>query len=152
MCAESFRFRVGELDCLALSDGTYAFSADMFFANAPEDELKEALQRHGLRRDEVSVSEACLLVHTGDQVALVDTGMGPGLRATAGKLLQNLRAAGIDPAGIDTIVLTTATPTTSAASPMPMASLLSPTRATSCGGTDGSSGCRRRPTLRSTRI
>lgn len=106
MCAESFRFRVGELDCLALSDGTYAFSADMLFANAPEDELKEALQHHGLRRDEVSVSEACLLVYTGDQVVLLDTGMGPGLRPTAGKLLQNLRAAGIDPAGTDTVVLT----------------------------------------------
>lgn len=106
MGAESVRFKVGELDCLSISDGTYALAADRLFAGAPKQELKAALQRHGLGPDEVYVSEACLLVYAGDQVILVDTGMGPDLSPTAGKLLQNLKAETIDPAGIDLVVLT----------------------------------------------
>lgn len=106
MCAESFRFKVGELDCLAVSDGSYGLAADRLFASAPEHELKEALQRHGLGPDEVSVSEACLIVYAGDLVILVDTGMGPDLSPTAGKLLQNLKAENIDPADVDLVVLT----------------------------------------------
>ena len=96
MRAESFRFKVGELNCVAVSDGTYALAADRLFTNAPEHELREALQRHGLEPDEVPVSEACLLVYAGEQVVLVDTGMGPDLSPTAGKLLQNLKAEDID--------------------------------------------------------
>jgi glyoxylase-like metal-dependent hydrolase (beta-lactamase superfamily II) len=106
MSAESFRFKVGELDCLAISDGTYALAANALFTNAPEDQLKEALQRHSLKPDQVPVSEACLLVYTADQVVLVDTGMGPRLTPTAGKLLQYLQAEGIDPVEVDTVVLT----------------------------------------------
>jgi glyoxylase-like metal-dependent hydrolase (beta-lactamase superfamily II) len=106
MGAGSFRFKVGELDCLAISDGTYALAADRLFASAPEHELREALQRHGLKPDEVPVSEACLIVYAGEQLVLVDTGMGPDLSPTAGKLLQNLKAEDIDPGDIDLVVLT----------------------------------------------
>lgn len=106
MGAESFRFRVGELDCLAISDGTYGLAADRLFTNAPGHELKEALLRHGLKPDEVPVSEACLRVYTGQQMILVDTGMGPDLSPTAGKLIENLKAKDIDPADVDLVVLT----------------------------------------------
>ncbi len=106
MGAETFRFKVGELDCVAVSDGTYALDADRLFTNAPEHELREALQRHGLKPHEVPVSEACLVVYTGQQMMLVDTGMSPDLSSTAGRLLQNLKAENIDSLDVDTVVLT----------------------------------------------
>jgi glyoxylase-like metal-dependent hydrolase (beta-lactamase superfamily II) len=51
----------------------------------------------------------CLVVETGTHRALVDTGMvplPPGFPDTTGKLQQHLRAAGIEPAAFDTVVLT----------------------------------------------
>src|SRR5258708_12991545 len=39
-------------------------------------------------------------------LALVETGSGDYLLPTAGKLQQNLKAAGVDPADIDTVILT----------------------------------------------
>ncbi len=106
MAAETFRFKVGELDCVAVSDGTYTLDANRLFANAPEHQLREALLRHGLKPDEVPVSEACLVVCTGQQMILVDTGMGPDLSPAAGRLFQNLKAENIDSLDVDTVVLT----------------------------------------------
>lgn len=106
MSAESFGFKVGGLNCLAVSDGTYALAADRLFTNAPEHELREALQRHGLKPDEVPVSETCLVVQTREQVVLIDTGMETGVSPTVGKLLQNLEADNIESADIDLVVLT----------------------------------------------
>jgi glyoxylase-like metal-dependent hydrolase (beta-lactamase superfamily II) len=106
MAAETFRFKVGELDCLAVSDGTYALDASRLFTNAPQHQLREALQRHRLKPYEVRVSETCLVICTGQQMMLVDTGMGPDQSSTAGRLLQNLKAENIDSLDIDTVVLT----------------------------------------------
>ena len=64
---ESFRFKVGELDCLAVSDGTYAPDAQLIFANAAAEELRQALEGHGLQPGEVPLWEACLLVRTNRQ-------------------------------------------------------------------------------------
>ena len=106
MCADSFRFKVGELTCLAVSDGSYVLQAEKLFCNAPRDELDEAMSRYGLNSGEVPVEENCLLVQSGEETVLVDTGMGPGLRPNAGQLLHNLQAAGIDPSDIDLVLLT----------------------------------------------
>lgn len=106
MAAETFRFKVGKFDCFAVSDGTYALDASRLFTNAPEHQLREALQRHSLKPDGLPVSEACLVIYTGQQMMLVDTGMGPDQSPTAGRLLQNLKAENIDFLDVDTVVLT----------------------------------------------
>ena len=46
------------------------------------------------------------LIHSAGRLALVDTGSGNYLLPTAGKVLANIRAAGVDPASIDTVILT----------------------------------------------
>ena len=46
------------------------------------------------------------LIHSAGRLALVDTGSGTYLLPTAGKVLANIRAAGVDPASIDTVILT----------------------------------------------
>jgi glyoxylase-like metal-dependent hydrolase (beta-lactamase superfamily II) len=48
----------------------------------------------------------CYLIWSAGRLALVETGSGDYLLPTAGKLQQNLKAAGVDPADIDTVVLT----------------------------------------------
>ena len=46
------------------------------------------------------------LIHSAGRLALVDTGSGNYLLPTAGKVLANIKAAGVDPASIDTVILT----------------------------------------------
>lgn len=46
------------------------------------------------------------IIRSGDQVALVDTGAGPHIYPTSGKMLANAAAAGIRPEDIDTILFT----------------------------------------------
>ena len=47
-----------------------------------------------------------MLIHSAGRLALIETGSGDYLLPTAGKLQQNLEAAGIDPADIETVILT----------------------------------------------
>src|SRR3712207_9077715 len=46
------------------------------------------------------------LVHAGGKLALVDTGCGDAMGATAGKLFANLAAAGVRPEEVDAVLLT----------------------------------------------
>ena len=46
----------------------------------------------------------CYLIYSAGRLALVETGSGDYLLPTAGKLQQNLKAAGVNPADIDTVI------------------------------------------------
>jgi glyoxylase-like metal-dependent hydrolase (beta-lactamase superfamily II) len=88
MSEEVFRFEIGKFRCLAISDGTLTDQSSG--SSGP-------VQVHHLN---------CLFVDTGEHKVLVDTGCGDGFQATAGRLLRNLEAAGIDRGDIDTIIFT----------------------------------------------
>jgi glyoxylase-like metal-dependent hydrolase (beta-lactamase superfamily II) len=104
------RFTVGKFECFAVSDGTNVYSrpASLLFANAPATQLEQALQAYHIQPAEWvewTNTYICLLIATGTHYVLVDTGAG-GLASTTGMLPQNLRALGIPPEAIDTVVLT----------------------------------------------
>jgi len=111
MSTESFyRFKLGAFECIVVSDGFFAYPhpAQIFFVNAPQKDLARALGEHDLDPEEWQeyVSPySCLLINTGQHRVLVDTGAGD-MAPTAGKLLPNLRAAGVAPEEIDTVILT----------------------------------------------
>ena len=115
MSKETFRFEIGKLEFTAVSDGTLTYApptfpppATLLFANAPTGCLEQALVEHNLQPEqwvEWTSPYICLVVNTGDHLVLVDTGAG-GLAPTTGRLLQNLKAEGIAPGDIDTVILT----------------------------------------------
>jgi glyoxylase-like metal-dependent hydrolase (beta-lactamase superfamily II) len=115
MSADIYRFKLGDFQCTAVSDGTLAYSPPTFppptmllFANAPKERLEEALREHNLypgQWTEWVSPYICLAVNTGKHQVLVDTGAGD-LAPSTGKLLQNLHAAGIAPEEIDTVIIT----------------------------------------------
>jgi glyoxylase-like metal-dependent hydrolase (beta-lactamase superfamily II) len=105
MTAETFRFNVGNFACIAILDGTAKYAAPSYFANAPAELLKDALQDYHLRADDIPSPYSGLLISTERQRVLVDTGAG-SLSPTVGRLQQNLRSAGIVPAEIDLVILT----------------------------------------------
>ena len=105
MADEAYSFNVGEIQCAPLSDGSLPYPPNWFFANVPQQRLEEELQAHGLRTDEVTGTYTCLLVSTGKNKVLIDTGAGK-IAASTGELMVNLEKAGAHPSEIDTVILT----------------------------------------------
>lgn len=119
----SFRFGLGEFECVCASDGAFNYPPETFFANAPVERVEEALRRRDLPTAQITTPYTCLFVDTGRHSVMVDTGAGnlaehargifPGLdhsTTVTGLLLENLRAAGIEASEIDTVVITHAHP------------------------------------------
>jgi glyoxylase-like metal-dependent hydrolase (beta-lactamase superfamily II) len=107
----SLRFTLGEHVCTLLSDGSFDYPRplDTFFRNVPHDEAAAALREHGLPPDRIVTPFTFLHVQAGRHSVLVDTGAGR-MGPDTGRLQQSMHAAGIDPAVVDTVILTHAHP------------------------------------------
>ena len=119
----SFRFEMGEFECVSVSDGALNYPPESLFANVPLEHVEEALRQLNLPTAQVMTPYTCLYIDTGEHRVLVDTGAGnlgayadqvfPGLdhsTSVTGLLLENLRASGIEPSKIDTVIITHAHP------------------------------------------
>jgi glyoxylase-like metal-dependent hydrolase (beta-lactamase superfamily II) len=106
---EIYQFEIGALHCLAVSDGTFVYPPAMVFVNARKEDYEGALRERHLPLDEVKTPYICLYLDTRAHRVLVDTGAGK-LAPTTGRLVKNLQRAGIDPATIDTVIVTHAHP------------------------------------------
>jgi glyoxylase-like metal-dependent hydrolase (beta-lactamase superfamily II) len=104
-----YRFKLGDFECVSISDGSLVYPIENFFAKVPKQQVEEALRQYDLPTDQVVTPYTYLFVNTGEQRVLVDMGAGH-LAPTTGKLLENMRAAGIEPAEIDTVLITHAHP------------------------------------------
>jgi hypothetical protein len=81
MSRECFPFKVGDFECIVVSDGTFTYShpAQIFFVNAPKERLEEALRKYNIYLDwwEQHVTPyLCLVIKAGQHRVLVDTGGG----------------------------------------------------------------------------
>ncbi len=110
----SYRFQVGDFQCIAVSDGYHTYAPPDFppphvllFNNAPDEALKTTINPNDTIKPWSAWTSpyTCLVVKTGKHVVLVDTGAG-NLAPTTGKLLENLRAEKIVPGDIDIVINT----------------------------------------------
>jgi glyoxylase-like metal-dependent hydrolase (beta-lactamase superfamily II) len=104
-----YRFKLGQFECVSLGDGSVDYPLKSFFANVPVDQVEEALRQRNLPVEYVTTPYTYLYVDTGAHRALVEMGAG-ALAPSTGKLLHSMQAAGIDPAEIDTVLITHAHP------------------------------------------
>jgi glyoxylase-like metal-dependent hydrolase (beta-lactamase superfamily II) len=103
--------RLGALDVLVVSDGHLQLPVAFQLASTPAAEVESLFQAEGLEpprqlRSPTNVT----LVRSSTQTILIDAGSGSMFQDTAGKLPENLAAAGIDPESVTKIVLTHAHP------------------------------------------
>jgi len=103
------RFRIGAMDAMVVSDGPLRLPAARKIFKGPAPAALESRQSEaGQATDAVRVEQNCLLLETGGKRVLFDNGMGSdtSFGPDSGRLLANLRRAGVDPATIDAMVLT----------------------------------------------
>ena len=99
-------YKVGAAEVTALYDGIWEKPHDpAFIANASVEDVKAAMVKAGLPADFVSIPFTVIVVKSGGKTILCDSGTGGQVQPTAGKLMANMKAAGIDPARIDTILI-----------------------------------------------
>ena len=101
-----YTYKVGDIEVTALYDGIWEKPHDpAFIKNASVEETKEALAKAGMTTEFVSIPLTVVVLKTGGKYVMVDSGSGGQWKPTAGKLPAQMKAAGIDPAQIGTILI-----------------------------------------------
>jgi len=95
--------RIGDIVVTALSDGYLDGTVEVMQNIAPADATKMLTDRFRPGR---RTSVNCYLVYSAGRLALIETGSGDYLLPTAGKLQHNLKAAGVNAADIESVILT----------------------------------------------
>lgn len=93
---------IGEFEVTAVSDGFLQASADVVLGVSRED-CQQLIRTAGNNPFRLAVN--CWIVRHHQRVVLIDTGAGTTV-PTLGRLPENLRALGIAPDAIETILLT----------------------------------------------
>jgi glyoxylase-like metal-dependent hydrolase (beta-lactamase superfamily II) len=100
--------RIGDVDLLAVSDGTFLARPSYFGPHVPPAAHPELFDRDGA----AWLPIGCFLLRTGDRIVLVDAGLGPDLEMSGamaligGQLLTGLRAVGVGPGDVTDVVCT----------------------------------------------
>lgn len=105
MSSEIFHFHVGALSCIALLDAIDRATEDdipnMFTDNT--DRMLAAFRAMSIPY--ITFCQNILLVQTGDKRILIDSGIGQVNPEAPGQLPDRLRAEGVTPESIDTVVI-----------------------------------------------
>jgi glyoxylase-like metal-dependent hydrolase (beta-lactamase superfamily II) len=117
--ARFYKHRIGDVELIALSDGGLNYPTAMILGNVPP----EAVAQYHLPKKQIFIRYTVLLIKTKDKLVLIDVGAGdlgnpgdgifPGLDHSTSRtnlVLPSLKAAGIAPKEIDTILITHAHP------------------------------------------
>jgi len=105
------RLTLGDFELTIVSDGTYYLDGGALFGVVPKPLWSKKMSADELNR--VSVGLNSLLIRTGKQNVLVETGIGSKISEKMAKifcpqqkLLQGLEAAGVSPEDIDVVINT----------------------------------------------
>lgn len=100
-----YRLMIGTFEVTALNDG-FTDVDTKFMKNISEKEIKKLSARMFLNSDKMLTSVNTYLINTGSKLVLVDAGNGSSLDPNRGKMMQNLKASGYEPAQVDAIMIT----------------------------------------------
>ena len=101
-----YRQGLGEFSVTAIYDG-YLDMDTQLLKGIKADRLQRLMARMFLKYDKgVQTAVNAYLVHTGEQLVLVDTGAAQCFGPTMGQLLDNIRASGYAPEAVDAVLIT----------------------------------------------
>jgi glyoxylase-like metal-dependent hydrolase (beta-lactamase superfamily II) len=98
-------FKIGAFTVVALRDATFVAANDnkVIGAGLTPDAVAVELKKAGLPEDRIELNVGALLVKTGKQTVLLDSGLGDGPK---GALVESLKLAGVAPADITDVLIT----------------------------------------------
>ncbi|MEY8880622.1 MBL fold metallo-hydrolase [Donghicola sp. XS_ASV15] len=105
-----FKFAIGAAQVTVISDGFFETPVSGLGVNADPAEVQAFLAAHYLSTESSLAHTNHLIIDLGEARVLVDVGSGSRFMPTAGRLMANLEAAGIDPSSITHVVITHAHP------------------------------------------
>src|SRR5262245_11967005 len=98
-----YHHRVGDIVVTAISDGFLDGTLEVL-RNISQEEARQILSDNFRPARRTAVN--AFLIYSAGRLALIETGSGNYLLPTAGKVLTNLEAAGIDPGDIEAALRT----------------------------------------------
>jgi glyoxylase-like metal-dependent hydrolase (beta-lactamase superfamily II) len=107
-----YRYKVGEIEITVVTDGVNRFKfPDGFVVDKSRAEVNAGLAAAFLQPgpDMAAVPYSPVVINTGKQLAVIDTGVGPGMfeksKGNVGQFQTNLKASGIDPSQVDVVII-----------------------------------------------
>ena len=102
-----YSYKVGDdIEIISLYDGIWQKPHDEnFIPGVTIDETRAALKKAGLNDEFVPIEFAFTVVKSGGKTILIDAGTGGQLAPTAGLASAGMKAAGISPSDIDTVLI-----------------------------------------------
>ncbi len=110
--ADVYHFKLGTVSMMVISDGAINIPTE-FFIGAPPSIVQDFLDRHYLPTDVISGGLNVILMEDHNGLTLFDVGSASfslGDDPSGGRLVENLRAIGIEPEDINNVVITHAHP------------------------------------------
>jgi glyoxylase-like metal-dependent hydrolase (beta-lactamase superfamily II) len=102
-----YPFKIGDISAALVSDGGFPFNPPypLFGANASEEQVRKALDQAFIPYDHVMAHVNTLLLRSGKDIVLIDSGCGTLFGPTTGKAITNLARAGVQPADVTAVVI-----------------------------------------------
>ena len=100
-----YRYKIGDIEVIAVNDGYVERAVEGYVKNAPLPEVEQHMKAINQPSGKVRVPYTAMVLRTGGKTVLIDTGMGDMGGPTQGRMVANLKAAGIDPSQIDVVVI-----------------------------------------------
>jgi glyoxylase-like metal-dependent hydrolase (beta-lactamase superfamily II) len=100
-----YRMMLGQFEITALYDGAIELDTKLLHNTTPT-ELNKLLARMFVGNPKMQTAVNAYLVNTGKNLVLVDAGAAKLFGPSLGFILQNMKAAGYEPAQVDTVIIT----------------------------------------------
>ncbi|HEX8666200.1 MAG TPA: MBL fold metallo-hydrolase [Beijerinckiaceae bacterium] len=100
-----YRYKVGDIEATAVNDGVWNRSTEGFVKNADAGAVQKAMEEAFLPPNTLPIPFTTTVLKTGGKLVLIDTGNGDSGAPTSGTWMANFKAAGFDPAQVNTIII-----------------------------------------------
>jgi glyoxylase-like metal-dependent hydrolase (beta-lactamase superfamily II) len=100
-----YRLQLGKFEVTALYDGSLTLETKLLRNTTPA-ELQRLLSRMFVGNPKMQTAVNAYLINTGTHLVLVDAGAAKLFGPSLGFAVENMKAAGYDPAQVDTVVIT----------------------------------------------
>jgi glyoxylase-like metal-dependent hydrolase (beta-lactamase superfamily II) len=99
-----YRYKVGDIEVTAINEGFFNRPLEGFVRNAELADVKKAATEAFLPDTALPIPYTTSVLRIGDRVVLIDTGFGDNGPPTSGRWMPNFKAAGFDPAQVNTVI------------------------------------------------